>query len=303
MNKVKLIYNPYAGENQILSKLDTVIKVHQENGYSIIPYRITRESSMEEAFQDLDEDYSYILVAGGDGTVDCAVNIMKNKNIDKPMGILPVGTANDFARFIGMTGDVLKDCEKIIHSKPKAVDLGKMNEKYFINVGSTGLFTDISQKTDVNLKNTIGKLAYYIKGVEQIHTLRRLKAKITSEEYNFHGDMYLVLVFNGRTAGGFNLAYNSVEDDGLLDVIIIEGVKIHNIINIFIKILKGEYLEGTPGVIYFKTKELVIDTEEDIVTDIDGERGPNFPVRISCVKGGINILGCDNNSDGEKALE
>ncbi|QBD84094.1 YegS/Rv2252/BmrU family lipid kinase [Clostridium tetani] len=294
MSKVKFIYNPYSGENAIISDLDTVIDVHQKYGYTVIPYRISMEHELSEAFEDIDETYDYILVAGGDGTVDNVVNYMKNLNIDLPIGILPVGTANDFAKFIGIPGDIETACEQILDSEPKKIDIGKVNDKYFINVASTGLFTDVSQKTDVNLKNTIGKLAYYVKGIEQLPNFRKINIKVTSEVQNFEGDMYLMLVFNGETAGNFKLAYKSKIDDGLLDVIIIRAGMIIDIIPLFIKILRGEHLENVNGILYFKTDKLTIECNDDIATDIDGEKGPNFPLYIECIKGGIKVLGVKN---------
>ncbi|BDR71477.1 lipid kinase [Clostridium tetani] len=294
MSKVKFIYNPYSGENAIISDLDTVIDVHQKYGYTVIPYRISMEHELSEAFEDIDETYDYILVAGGDGTVDNVVNYMKNLNIDLPIGILPVGTANDFAKFIEIPGDIRSACEQILDSEPKEIDIGKVNDKYFINVASTGLFTDVSQKTDVNLKNTIGKLAYYVKGIEQLPNFRKINIKVTSEVQNFEGDMYLMLVFNGETAGNFKLAYKSKIDDGLLDVIIIRAGMIIDIIPLFIKILRGEHLENVNGILYFKTDKLTIECNDDIATDIDGEKGPNFPLYIECIKGGIKVLGVKN---------
>ncbi|BDR63251.1 lipid kinase [Clostridium tetani] len=294
MSKVKFIYNPYSGENAIISDLDTVIDVHQKYGYTVIPYRISMEHELSEAFEDIDETYDYILVAGGDGTVDNVVNYMKNLNIDLPIGILPVGTANDFAKFIEIPGDIRAACEQILDSEPKEIDIGKVNDKYFINVASTGLFTDVSQKTDVNLKNTIGKLAYYVKGIEQLPNFRKINIKVTSEVQNFEGDMYLMLVFNGETAGNFKLAYKSKIDDGLLDVIIIRAGMIIDIIPLFIKILRGEHLENVNGILYFKTDKLTIECNDDIATDIDGEKGPNFPLYIECIKGGIKVLGVKN---------
>lgn len=294
MSKVKFIYNPYSGENTIISDLDTVIDVHQKYGYTVIPYRISMEYKLSDAFKDIDETYEYILVAGGDGTVDNVVNHMKKLNIDLPIGILPVGTANDFAKFIGIPEDVEAACQQIINSEQKKIDIGRVNDKFFINVASTGLFTDVSQKTDVNLKNTIGKLAYYVKGIEQLPNFRKINIKVTSEVQNFEGDMYLMLVFNGETAGNFKLAYKSKIDDGLLDVIIIRAGMIIDIIPLFIKILKGEHLENVNGVLYFKTDKLQIECDEDIATDIDGEKGPNFPLNIECIKGGITVLGVKN---------
>lgn len=293
MKKIKFIYNPFSGENLITYELDKVIAVHQKYGYIVEPHRICYEYPLKNAFAHIDDSYEYILVAGGDGTVDSVVNCIKNMDINIPIGILPTGTANDFAKFIGMPSNVESACEMIIKSIPKKVDIGKINDKYFINVASAGLFTDISQKTDVNLKNTIGKLAYYVKGIEQIPNLRKLKINLMSEQSGFDGYMYLLLVFNGQTAGNFKLAYKSDIGDGLLDVIIIKAGLVKDMINLFIKMLRGEHLEDVNGLIYFKTDKLTIECLEDIVTDIDGERGPDFPLTIECIKGGIEILGAN----------
>ena len=290
MKKVRFIYNPYSGENIILHELDKVIKIHQNKGYQVAPYRIEREKDISEAFDIIDDNYEYILIAGGDGTVDSVVNAMKDRGLDLPIAVLPVGTANDFGTLLGMPQDVSEACEKILTTNPTSVDLGKINDKYFVNVASSGLFTDVSQKTDINLKNTIGKLAYYLKGIEEIPNFRKLKVKLISKEVNYDGDMYLILVFNGQTAGSFKLANKAELTDGMLDVIMIKAVPIRETIPLFIKILKGEHLESDK-VIYFKTDDIVIESKEDIVTDIDGEKGPDFPLHIQCIKGGIKVLG------------
>lgn len=289
--KVKFIYNPYSGENLILSKLDKVISLHQEAGYTIVPYRITAGEDVGVALNDIkDGNYKYILIAGGDGTVDSVVNAMAKNGISLPIGILPVGTANDFSKFLGMPSDVEEACKQILSSEVKSVDLGSINDKYFVNVASTGLFTDVSQKTDVNLKNTIGKLAYYLKGLEELPNFRKLHVNILSKEVEFDGEMYLLLVFNGATAGNFNLATRADACDGLLDIIMFKAVQIYELLPLFIKVLKGEHLDSNK-VLYFKTDYLKVECHEDIVTDIDGEKGPDFPLEIKCIKGGLKILG------------
>lgn len=78
MSKVKFIYNPYSGEKAIISQIDKVIRIHQKYGYEVVPYRISLEYDLDDAFKSIDESYKYILVAGGDGTVDNVVNHLKN---------------------------------------------------------------------------------------------------------------------------------------------------------------------------------------------------------------------------------
>ena len=290
MKKVRFIYNPYSGENVILHELDEVMRIHQEKGYQVVPYRIQKNRDIKEALDIIDKDYKYILIAGGDGTVDSVVNAMMDKDIELPIAILPVGTANDFGKFIDMPQNIREACNRILSSEPKPVDIGKINDKYFINVASSGLFTDVSQKTDVNLKNTIGKLAYYLKGLEELPNFRKLKVKLKSKELEYDGEMYLILVFNGQTAGNFKLATRADVQDGYLDVIMIKAVQVFEILPLFIKILKGEHLDSDK-VIYFKTDDIIIESNEDIVVDIDGEKGPDFPLHIKCIKGGIKVLG------------
>lgn len=296
MKKVKFIYNPYSGENTIIADIDKVINVHQKYGYIVVPFRICFDYELSMAFEDIDSSYSYVLVAGGDGTVDNVVNHMKRLHIDLPLAVLPVGTANDFAKFLCMPQEVDAACEQILNSEVKYLDLGKVNDKFFVNVASTGLFTDISQRTSVTLKNTMGKLAYYVKGLEQIPNFKRLKVKVKSKEVDFDGDMYLLLIFNGQTAGNLKFAYKAEVDDGYLDVIIIKANMLKDMIALFIKMLRGEHLEDPNNLIYFKTDKLYVECYEDIVTDIDGERGPDFPLTIECVKGGLKVLGFKGNN-------
>lgn len=291
MKKVRFIYNPYSGEGVILQKLDKVIEIHQKAGYTICPYRIERGRNIEEAFDSIDKYYEYILVAGGDGTVDSVVNIMMKKNINLPLGILPVGTANDFGKLLDIPTDVEEACKRIVSTvEPRLIDIGKINDKYFVNVASTGLFTDVSQKVDINLKNALGKLAYYLKGIDEIKNFRKLKVKLTSNEYNYEGYMHLMLMFNGKTAGNLNIASRSDVEDGKLDIVLFKPVPIIEILPLFLKVLRGELLDSKK-VIYFKTDSLLVECEEDIATDIDGEKGPDFPLQVKCIKGALKVLG------------
>jgi YegS/Rv2252/BmrU family lipid kinase len=295
MNKVKFIYNPFSGENTITTDIDKVIAVHQKYDYLVVPYRISLEYEISKAFEDIDNTYKYILIAGGDGTVDNVVNHMKQLGINLPIAVIPTGTANDFAKFLGIPHEVELACEQILTSQVKTIDIGRINDKYFVNVASTGLFTDISQRTSVTLKNTMGKLAYYVKGIEQLPNFKKLKIKVNSKEIEYDGDMYLMLIFNGQTAGNLKFAYKAEVDDGYLDVIIIKAGTIKDMVALLIKMLRGEHLEDAHNLIYFKTDKVYVECHEDLVTDIDGERGPDFPLVIECIKGGLKILGLKNN--------
>lgn len=293
MKKVKFIYNPNSGERKIIHELDKIIQIYQQYNYIVVPFRLCKNIPINDAFSDIECNYDHILISGGDGTVDLILNSMKELNIDIPIGILPCGTANDFAKAVNIPFDIEDAIEKIVNSRPKKIDIGKINDKYFINVASAGMFTDVSQKINPDLKNSIGKVSYYIKGIEEALYMRKFNIEVKSSEVEYKGDMYLMLIFNGKTAGNINLAYKAKVDDGLLDVIIVKKVLLPNMLPLFISILKGEHLEGynKNEILYFKTDKLTIDCKDNLITDIDGEKGPDFPLEIECIKDGIQLLG------------
>ena len=293
MKKVKFIYNPNSGDKSIINKLDLIISIYQKNKFTLELYRLDKNSCIDDAIYNIDKNYHHILVSGGDGTIDILLNSMKQNNKDIPVGILPFGTANDFAKALNLSQDINEAIENIIKSTPKKIDIGKINEKYFINVASAGMFTDVSQKINSEFKNYMGKVSYYITGIEQALNLKKYNIKVTSDEMFYEGDMYLMLIFNGKTAGNINLAYKALLDDGYLDVIIFKAMPIPKSIPILIKVLKSEHLENLDenDILYFRTKKLTVDCKEDLISDIDGEKGPDFPLNIRCIEGGMKILG------------
>ncbi|MFB0918450.1 MAG: diacylglycerol kinase family protein, partial [Clostridiaceae bacterium] len=166
IKRALFLYNPVAGDGRVSSQVDTVIRMYQKDGYLVDVLRIDGTIDLSHIFKKFDDSYSQILIGGGDGTVNSVVNEMMNNDIDLPIGILPMGTANDFANYIGMTQNVEECMRQILTLPVQHMDIGRVNGMYFVNVFSLGFFTDISQKTEVDLKNTIGKLAYYLKSLE-----------------------------------------------------------------------------------------------------------------------------------------
>ena len=136
----------------------------------------------------------------------------------------------------------------------------------------------------------MGKLAYYLKGIEQLPNFRPIPVKFEMDGSTISTDIFLFLVFNGRSAGGFNmLARDAKIDDGKLDIIAIKACTVVDLISLFIKILRGEHLQDN-NVIYLKTDKLNIDCDYEVETDIDGEAGPMFPVKLSVLHNFINIF-------------
>ena len=293
MRKVKFIYNPFSGEKEILKYLDYLIYSYQKKSFTVIPYRLGFDRDISEAFADIDDTFDHILISGGDGTVNEVVNGMKKLNIDLPIGVIPAGTANDFAHLIGMPQSIRYSIDAILNSEVSLVDLGKANDKYFVNIFSCGLFTEVSQKTPTEYKNTFGKLAYYFTGIKELPNFKTLDLSIKSKNFNYEGSSILFFVFNGRTAGNLEVAHDSTVDDGYLDVIIIPADNILEKLSILPHLLNKNNTSYPKGIIHFKTDEIEIDVKNsnEYTTDIDGEQGPKFPIKITCEKNSLKVLG------------
>ncbi len=291
MEKVRFVYNPKSGETVITEWLDNIIDIYQRRGFSVIPYRISFSETEERDMLDgVDETYHHILVAGGDGTVNYVVNNLKRKGLDVPLAVLPTGTANDFANMLGVPSDIGRACRQILSGEIRSVDLGRANDEYFVNVFSCGLFTEVSQKTPTFLKNTFGKLAYYFGGLGELPNFRKMHISIESDGGNYEGSSLIFFVFNGRTAGQMRFAYLSEIDDGLLDVIVVKGdspIETIRTIFHFIKRNTGNY---PPGIAHFKSRDIMLYSYNEETTDIDGQAGPAFPVRITCEAAALRVV-------------
>jgi len=289
MKKLKFIYNPSSGDGIFKNKLDYLIERFQNAGYMMVPYRSSNINTLEKAFFDIHEDYEAICVSGGDGTLSSVVNIMASSRLSLPIGIFPFGTANDFAVHLNIPRDIETCCEIIEKGRIKKVDIGSVNDKYFLNVCSAGLLTDVAYKTDTNLKNALGKLAYYMKGIEEIPKFTPFKMRLQYGSNVIYDNFLLFLILNGSSAGGFNrLAPYAKIDDGLMDIIAIKNTNIANILSLFLKILRGEHI-GDPNIYHFQAEKLAITCDGSCETDIDGERGPNFPLDIEVNKHFLNV--------------
>ncbi|MDX8336441.1 MULTISPECIES: YegS/Rv2252/BmrU family lipid kinase [Cetobacterium] len=290
-NKVKLIYNPVSGGGKILKELDKIFEIYQEHDYIVDIFRVSKTCNKEEILKNIDE-YNHFLISGGDGTINSFVNILKKNNVDIPIAILPTGTANDFANVIGMPKNIEKACKKILTTEVKEIDLGRINNQYFINIASLGVFSTISQTTDRTMIKTMGKLAYILNGIKEMTKIKKMKIMLESEEYSVVTDVVSLLIFNGKSAGNFELAYNAKLDDGYFDVLLLKPDFMVDVPEISAALATKTHLEkNIHSVKYFKTKFMKIVGVKNYETDIDGETGPKLPIEIECIHKGLKVLG------------
>ncbi len=293
MRKIKLIYNSGAGQSKFRYFLDTILEKFMQNGFEVSMFRASKKTNLYEFLKDVDkEKYYAIVVAGGDGTINRVVNVIMQNNIKTPLGIIPAGTSNDFARHIKMPSNFSECIDRILTGNIQKVDVGLVNNKYFINVCAAGLFANASQKADKNLKNALGKVSYFITAAEQLVRFRPFTVKIETEKDIIIEKINVFLVFNGSSVGGIDkLTTDPSVQDGLLDVVILKNFKFYQVPSIVLNVLRGNHYEDE-NIIYLREKWININKIKGKCDgiDVDGEEGPTFPLKIKCVEKGLNMF-------------
>lgn len=293
MKKLRLIYNPQAGDQSFRYALDACVRAFQEGGYET---HLHRTRTPDDYHAEGMENYDAIVVAGGDGSVNQTVNAMKRCGAVAPLGIIPAGTANDFAAYLKMPSDPGEAARAMMGGRVIKTDLGRVNGQYFVNVCGAGLFTNISQYVDKPMKDSLGKLAYYLKGIEQLPNFVPFPVRVTTPETLLEDHLYLFIALNGCGAGGLSkLSPMARIDDGLLDFIGIKAVSLRELAVLFVNMLKGEFLDD-PSVIFLRARSITVENLSDTndplhyETDVDGEQGPDMPIQIECVPDAVSLF-------------
>lgn len=273
--RLRLVYNPCAGRRKLTAQLDTVIRIFQEGGNQVCVHRACSPADIEEiSFQSTDVDR--LVVAGGDGSIHQAVNgLLKVSAKQRPvLGILPVGTANDLAYALHLPNSIPEACKVIAKGNIFEMDTGKLNERYFVNVASAGLLTDVSQKVDTRVKNTLGQLAYFLKGIETLPSFRPFRVEYEHDSQQYSEEVVLFMAVNGLSVGGMRqLVPRASLTDGKLDILLVPASGWPETIRLLLRVLRGEKVDGEK-IKEFQTSELTVHTDRLISSDLDGEYGP-----------------------------
>lgn len=273
--RLRLIYNPYAGRRKLTAQLDTVVRIFQESGHEVSIHRASSPEDVEQISAQ-SRDVDRLVIAGGDGSIHQAVNgLLQIPAAKRPvLGILPVGTANDLAYALHLPKSIPEACKVIGKGNVFEMDTGKLNERYFVNVASAGLLTDVSQKVDVRVKNTLGQLAYFLKGIETLPSFRPFHIEFEHDEKRYTEEVVLFMAVNGLSVGGLrNLVPRASLTDGKLDVLMVPAAGWPETLRLLLRVLTGEKASAEK-IVEFHTSELTVLTDRPIKSDLDGEAGP-----------------------------
>ena len=289
MKRAVLLYNASAGKGKIEKNIDRIVEIFRQTDYDMQPLPIRFGANPFDWCGEID----LAVIAGGDGTINYVVNAMMQRNLSVNIGVIPAGTANDFAGALGMSNNILRAARQIAEGEVELIDCGKAEQMgsgeliYFVNIFSFGIFTTTSQRTPEELKHRIGKMAYVVAAFKELRNIHGIPLTITTDSEAFYYPTLLGLVFNGETAGRMPLARKSSLRDGVFDCIFLQ--KRSPVVSAGDMLL---YMIGikTRAVKYLRTSQLTLVTPMDEQTDVDGQSGGQFPLRLNCLHGALKVV-------------
>lgn len=287
MKKIFVLTNPTSGKRKALKALATLEEVLAADQ---VPYEshLTRVdcNGWQTVEQSLDETFTDLIILGGDGTINEAVNGLRR---DIPVSIIPCGSGNDYVKCLDLGKTLHEQVETAISGKTKLVDIGICNNRKFLNgvgVGFDGqIVADmVSQKTWLK-----GAAKYYYHVLKILSSYKAKPFDFTLDQTNHQKDLILLCVAKGTTFGGsFKLTPDAVLDDGKLHICEIGDLKpLRRFLNIS-RLESGSHVE-LKEVLIHRAEELVINEQPQLHAHIDGEYFGNPPFRFSVLKGGLTV--------------
>ena len=273
--RMLFVVNPSSGTLKIKDSLLEVCQIFCNNGYEINLNATKYISDAVKEALDRNEPYDLIVVCGGDGTFNGAVSTIVKHDEQPPIGYIPSGSTNDFARTVGLSGSPTDIARQIMAGFPRTLDLGSFNNSYFSYVASFGAFTEASYNTPQDLKNKLGHLAYVLEGVKDLSTLEPCHMRLSYQDKELEGNYIWGAICNSSSIGGLIRLNQDLIDlnDGIFEVMLIKSPRtIIDLAKIITSITTQVY---DPDVVqFFQTDELTIYPETEVPWTLDGEYAP-----------------------------
>ena len=218
-------------------------------------------------------DEHVVVAAGGDGTVN---EVLGGLFVDGPprarMGIMPLGTANDFATSAGIPiNNLTAALQLAVSGLPSNVDVGRMNGQCFLNVASGGFGAEVTSHTPVAMKNALGGAAYTLEAMVMAMKPNARDGRLVTPTQTFEGPLVMFAVGNGRQAGGgAHMTPAARVNDGMLDVMLVpdyEHARTAHLLQNLVRLKVGD----TAGFQYTRCDKLLIESASQFQVNLDGE--------------------------------
>ncbi|WP_233567080.1 diacylglycerol kinase [Cohnella endophytica] len=291
--RARLIYNPTSGREEVKRKLSAILQRLERGGIETSCHATEcKGDATKAASEAVERGFDMIISAGGDGTLNEIVSGMAGHERRPSLGILPLGTTNDFARAHGIPRKWEHACDLITKRFTTPVDVGRANDSYFINIAGGGSLTELTYEVPSKLKTMVGQLAYYMKGLEKITRLHPTHMKISAEGVGeFEEEFMLFLIANSNSVAGFDrLAPNASTSDGVFDVLALRKCNLAEFLRIATMVMRGELITNDQHFLHFQSKRIVVETNDRVQLNLDGEFGGTLPCEFSILPAHLQVI-------------
>lgn len=236
-----------------------------------------------------------VIVGAGDGSLSAIAGLLARHKVR--LGVIPLGTANDFARTLNIDKDLKKAVEILKTGYVQPVDLGLSGDRCFLNVATIGLGVEVAGKMDHNLKKWIGPLAYGVAAFQAYAQRRPIHFKLTYKDPDKNGQETVtefkalqVAIANGRYfGGGIVSAPDASLDDSRLAVTVIEEMGFLELARLLPGLQDGSYVKH-PKVHHFNTTEVMVETRHPHKVNLDGEVCQRTPLRFKVTPAALEVF-------------
>lgn len=295
MKNLLFIYNPHAGKGTVRTRLSNILDAFTAVGWLVTAYPTQGRGDAVKIARELSPDYDRIACSGGDGTLHEVIEGLMGlpESARPPIGYIPAGTTNDFARNLSLPRGMEKMARTAAAGVPRPVDIGRLNETYFIYVAAFGAFTDVSYNTPQEFKNAFGHLAYVLKGASELTSLKSYKLKVEHDGGMLEGEYLYGMVSNTISVGGLiDLPSEEVVlDDGLLEAVLIETPKTPVQLSATLLGLTTQKYTPESGIVGLHSSRFRITCDEAVPITLDGEYGGDHKeAEIAAVNRPVQIV-------------
>ncbi|MFG6116530.1 YegS/Rv2252/BmrU family lipid kinase [Halobacillus sp. MO56] len=290
-NKALFLYNGNAGTDNIEQKLSETLPVLAQTIKELI---VIQTFSIEEA-QDTclhyGEQVDLLLILGGDGTLHAVINTISRLDKRPVIGILPGGTSNDFSRMMEIPQNLNQAAKTLVNGRETPVDVGKLDECYFLNFWGIGLVTETSFNIDKNQKSRLGVLSYFISALKTINQADSFSFRMTIDGKVIEDEAIMILVMNGKYLGTRQIPIESINaSDGQLDVLVIKNSNL----TLFKELMSVDQpwaeTESFQELAYTKGEHIEITASPQQEVDMDGEINFKTPSSIEVLPNHLTFL-------------
>jgi diacylglycerol kinase (ATP) len=290
-NPVKLIilFNPAAGRGKARDALAAALEVLRRGGVE----PDVRESRSTQHLRELacqahEEKPDVVVSAGGDGTHHHVLNGLTGSDI--PLGLIPLGTGNDFAKGIGTPLRPRAAAAALLQGKTRHIDLARAGSVVYGGMAGVGLDSMVARTVNERAPKVRGRLAYVWAILRCLRLYRPQPLEIRSEGCSYSGDVMFVVIGNGSLyGGGFRLTPRARLDDGLLDVCIVPVMPKLELLRWAPRAYRGKHL-AHPRIVYFQTRQIALTSPARLELFGDGEFIQELPATIEVVPQSVRVI-------------